>query len=77
MKIYVVTMYRYGDRESHSYVLGVFSEKNIAIHTGLFEEAWRGTKYTCEVLEFVLDSPEKYSDTILRLERHNPLDLTE
>ena len=30
MKIYVVEMLRWGDRESHSYVIGAFSSKEAA-----------------------------------------------
>ena len=32
--VYVVTMYRYGDREKHSYVLGVFSTAEMAKKMG-------------------------------------------
>ena len=55
MNIYVVTMYRYGDREKHSYVLGVYSKSDSAISCGELEELWRGDKYESEVLEFPLD----------------------
>ena len=57
-KVYVVTMYRWGDREAHSYVLGVFGGKVRA-----FEEAWgaeecRGGKYEPEIVEMALNKPE-------------------
>jgi len=49
-EIYIVTMYRYGDRESHSYVLGVWDKKAQATKYGQIEESWRGGKYMSEVL---------------------------
>ena len=33
-KLYIVTMYRWGDRSDHSYVLGVFRKKHRAIKAG-------------------------------------------
>jgi len=54
-KYYVVTMYRWGNRENHSYVIGVFSTKTRAIKAGATEECWRGNKYIPEVIEFNLD----------------------
>jgi len=49
--IYVTTMYRYGDRESHSYVVYAgFSEKD-AIKAGLDNKEYRGGKYYPEVIE--------------------------
>lgn len=57
MVVYVVTMYRYGDREKHSYVTGVFSDKAQAIKWGVDEEIFRGGKYKPEVVGFVLDAP--------------------
>jgi hypothetical protein len=45
-------MYRWGDRESHSYVIGVFTKKQKALDEGEKEEEWRGGKYSAEVLEF-------------------------
>ena len=55
--IYVVTMYRYGDREKHSYVLGVWDDKEQAIWEAKNEQDYRGgNKYYPEVLEFVLNS---------------------
>jgi len=50
MKIYVVTMYRYGSREKHSYVLGVFTNAVVATRNCAAEEDWRGGKYVGEIL---------------------------
>ena len=56
MDIYVVTMYRWGSRENHSYVLGVWRNAVIATRHCSAEEAWRGGKYTGEILKFQLDA---------------------
>jgi hypothetical protein len=58
MKIYVVTMYRYGDHEKHSYVLGCWSNSFVAKMYGLTEESWRAGKYKHEITEWILDSNE-------------------
>lgn len=50
-KLYVVTMYRFGDRTNHSYILGVFSKKDAAIKRGDGESYFRGGKYMPECLE--------------------------
>ena len=60
MKVWVVEALRFGDRENHSYVVGVFSNKPIAHYAAEIEEAWRGGKYQCEVSSFeILDKPDK------------------
>ena len=55
--VYVVTMYRYGNIEAHSYVLGVYSTKEDAWFTARIEEAWRGGKYEATVKTIILDAP--------------------
>lgn len=56
--VYVVTMYRYGNKEKHSYVLGVYSNKQKAEKEVEIEEEYRGGKYKGEVLECILDKGE-------------------
>jgi hypothetical protein len=52
-KLYVVTMYRYADRESHSYVIGVFTERCLADLASENEKFCRGSnKYYPEIVEF-------------------------
>lgn len=51
-KIYTVTAYRYGCRESHSYVVGVYNKKQKAINAAETEQDYRGGKYECEILEW-------------------------
>ena len=52
MKIYVVTMYRWGDRECHSYVEGAYIDPVVAETMGEHEAIDRGGKYEYEILEF-------------------------
>lgn len=54
--VYTVHAYRFGDRERHSYTVGVYSKKHAAMKAADTEEDYRGGKYTCEVLEWMLDS---------------------
>lgn len=59
-KVYIVTMYRYGDREKHSYVLGAFSTENNAREWGEKEKDYRGGKYEPEIIRFYVDSPTDF-----------------
>jgi hypothetical protein len=54
-KIYIVTAYRWGNRENHSYNLGVFKQKNKAIEVANENTAYRGGKYACVVEECELN----------------------
>jgi hypothetical protein len=54
-KLYVLTMYMFGDREKHSYVKGVFTKMPKALEICHMEEQDRGGKYTGEVLEYAPD----------------------
>lgn len=51
MKFYIVTMYRWGERDNHSYVLGVFDDEQEAIRAGKEHGEHRGGKYDPEVIE--------------------------
>ena len=51
IKIYVTIMYGDIDKESHSYVLGVFDSAEMARSAASIEEDYRGGKYECEVLK--------------------------
>lgn len=53
--VYTVHAYRWGDRENHSYTVGVYSKKHAAMKAAEAERDWRGGKYECEVLEWTLD----------------------
>lgn len=55
--VYIVTMYRWGNHECHSYVLGAYSTKTKAEKAASLEQAYRGgTKYYPEVLEVPIDA---------------------
>jgi len=60
--IYIITAYRFGDKENHSYVVGAFSTKDEAIRQAKKEEEWRGGKYDCEVIVMQLNDPLKYKN---------------
>lgn len=53
--IYVVTAYRYGDHEKHSYVIGAFSTIEKAEYAAKGEERYRGGKYSCDIVEMPVD----------------------
>ena len=61
MKIYVVEMLRWGNRELHSYVIGAFSTREDADLAGDAEVTWRAQKYDYVINEVDLDyiDPEK------------------
>lgn len=53
--VYTVHAYRWGDRECHSYSVGVYSSEHAALKAAQTERYYRGGKYECEVLEWALD----------------------
>ena len=67
--LYVVTMYRWGDRDAHSYVLGVYTKKNAAIKAAELDTEYRGGKYAPEVLEVRpnINTWDEESKTIINL----------
>lgn len=44
-ELYVVVMYRWGDVENHSYVLGVYDSLKVAEFEGQKQRDYRGGKY--------------------------------
>jgi len=54
--IYVVTMYKFGERNNHSYVLAATLKKHKAIMMAEKEEQNSDEKYKAEIIEFVGDS---------------------
>lgn len=55
MILYVVTMHRWGDDETHNYVQGVFSSEDDATLCGEAEKAWRGNKYEPKITKVILN----------------------
>lgn len=65
MDVYVVLARRWGSQESHSYVVGVFSDYDKAEKEAMREEDYRGLKYECEVIRTNLDNPSgKHYDVV-------------
>lgn len=58
MIVYVTVMYRYGETEAPSYVLGVWSTAREAECAGTVESLWRGGKYAPRVFTFTVDANE-------------------
>lgn len=59
MKVYTVIMYRWGDTERHSYLLGVFDTEEQAVAEGEAECAWRGNKYKPRIAEVQMNAVKK------------------
>ena len=53
--LFVVEALRGGDRENHSYVIGVFNTREQAELAGEVEVSWRANKYEYHISEFMLD----------------------
>lgn len=64
MNVYIITAYRFGDKESHSYVVGVFDNYKSALACAELEEDGRSGKYQCEVIEKTINDPIKRNQTI-------------
>lgn len=72
--VYTVHAYRWGNRENHSYLVGVYSKKEKALKAAYIEEDFRGGKYKCEVLEWIINkgkegNHETSPKTILDIDR--------
>ena len=50
MGVYVVLARRFGSYETHSYVVGVFDNIDLANKHADEEEDYRGGKYSCEIV---------------------------
>jgi hypothetical protein len=72
MKVYVTEMLRWGDREMHSYVIGVYSTKEAAELAGDVEITWRAQKYEFCVSEFDLDDPIAPSKIVYHYKHIDP-----
>ena len=49
MTVYVVTAHRWGEDETHNYIVGVWDTASEAIHFAERHEEYRGGKYGCRV----------------------------
>jgi hypothetical protein len=79
--VFTVIAYRYGNREAHSYPVGVYPTAVDALKAAEIEEDYRGGKYECEVMEFTLgigqegDHDKETAKTIKPLRERAPFDL--
>ena len=63
MKIYVVIANRWGNREAHSYLVGVYAKKQAALDARASEIGCRGGKYDCDVIEQFVQKKWVHDDT--------------
>lgn len=54
-KLYIVTAYRWGHRQNHSYNIAVFTDKDKAIECAESHTSYRGGKYGVAVEEIILN----------------------
>jgi len=54
-KLYTVRACRWGDPETHSYIVGVYTTLSKATVASEVERNHRGGKYECEILEWTPD----------------------
>ena len=57
--VFSVTMYRWGSREYHSYILGVYSSFMLAEVMADDEKSNRGGKYGYEIMRHTIDGDSK------------------
>ena len=62
-------MLRWGDREAHSYIIGVFSTRELAHLAGEAEKTWRAVKYEFSIsqheLDFIHEDKLKHHNTTI------------
>lgn len=56
MQVFVTRMLRYGDRDGHSYIVGVYTSHEQAKRVGECEESWCGGKYNYIVEYFDINA---------------------
>jgi hypothetical protein len=55
--IYITEMLRWGDDESHHYIIGAYSTIQDAEYAGEVEKTWRGGKYEYRIVPKEIDAP--------------------
>lgn len=65
MFVYVVTAYQFGNKDNHSYVVGVFDSFEKALISSEGEEEDRGGKYSCEILEVKVNHFPYWTDAFV------------
>jgi len=64
--VYVVEMLRYGNREAHSYIDGIYSDRDIAEANAKLHMIYRAGKYEAEIHEMQIDGA-KGRDTVCKI----------
>jgi len=76
-EIYIVTAYKWGQREAHSYNIGVFTKKAQAIKCAESHAGYRGGKYACVVDKCILNhfdnEDDEYTTEIYRAKALNEM----
>ena len=67
--LYVVHAYRWGDREKHSYHVGVFDKEERAIEAAEYEQLERGGKYECEIYKTPINNDRREYKIVKALPR--------
>ena len=71
--IYVNIAYRFGDRDNHSYLQGVYSTTEIANENAEQEEAARNGKYQVEIIQVEIDvDVELFPEKDIAVRKLNP-----
>lgn len=63
--MYVVEALRWGNREAHSYVVGVYDNIRSAAVAAVAEEYWRGGKYECYITKHEVNELEAKKESFL------------
>ncbi len=62
MDVFAVHAYRFSDYEKHSYIVGVYDDKELAKEAAVREEEFRGGKYGCVVYPFKMNKDDISSE---------------
>ena len=58
MEVYIVLARRFGNSETHAYVVGAFDNIDLANKHADSEESYRGGKYSCEIVKCELNTED-------------------
>lgn len=57
IRIFIVNLLRYGNKEQHQYITGIFSSYKEALKNAKIAMQDRGGKYDAEIMEAYIDEP--------------------
>ena len=57
MTIFITEMLPDIDPETHHYIVGAYSTRELAKHAGEVEKSWRAGKYEYRIVEVIIDAP--------------------